>query len=100
VGYPTDEGIVDERDDQFDGDHRNVEAHVALVAIANRSSIANDPILRIPISKGMRSLCDRILDAGGTTGHARDPTSAALAGWVAFVREVTVEWLLDQRIAV
>lgn len=75
------------------------EAHVPLVAIANRSPIANDPVLRIPISDGMRTLCDRVLDASGATGHARDVASSALAGWVAFVREVTIEWLLDQRIS-
>lgn len=75
------------------------QAHVPLVAIANRSSIASDPALRIPISDGMRALCERILDAGGATGHLRDVASAALAGWVAFVREVIVEWLLDQRIS-
>jgi AcrR family transcriptional regulator len=75
------------------------QAHVPLVAIANRSSIASDPVLRIPISDGMRALCDRVLNASGATGHARDVASTALAGWVAFVRELTVEWLLDQRVS-
>jgi AcrR family transcriptional regulator len=75
------------------------ETHVPLVMVANRSSIAADPILRIPIADGMRSLCERALDASGATGHTRDIASAALAGWVAFVRDVTVEWLLDQRIS-
>ncbi|MBO0883419.1 MAG: hypothetical protein J2P17_24405 [Mycobacterium sp.] len=75
------------------------QARTPLVAIANRSSVANDPVLRIPISDGMRLLCDRVLDASGSTGPARDVASAALAGWVAFVRQVTVEWLLDQRIS-
>jgi AcrR family transcriptional regulator len=75
------------------------QAHAPLVTIANRSSIAMDPALRIPIAEGMRALCDRILDASGATGHARDVASAALAGWIAFVREITVEWLLDQRIS-
>lgn len=75
------------------------EAHVPLVLIANRSSIATDPALRLPIAEGMRTLCDRVLDASGATGHARDVASAALTGWIAFVREVTVEWLLDQRIS-
>lgn len=75
------------------------QTHAPLVAIANRSSIASDPVLRIPISDGMRLLCDRVLDASGSTGPARDVASAALAGWVAFVREITVEWLLDQRIS-
>jgi hypothetical protein len=75
------------------------QAHVPLVAIANRSSIASDPVLRIPMADGMRSLCDRVLDASGASGHARDVGSAAFVGWVAFVREVAVEWLLDQRIS-
>jgi len=75
------------------------EAHVPLVIVANRSSIATDPALRIPIAEGMRALCDRILDASGATGHAREVASAALTGWVAFIREITVEWLLGQRIS-
>jgi AcrR family transcriptional regulator len=32
------------------------QTHAPLVAIANRSSIASDPVLRIPISDGMRLL--------------------------------------------
>jgi AcrR family transcriptional regulator len=75
------------------------QAHVPLVVIANRSSIANDPVLRIPMADGMRSLCDRVLDASGVDGHDRDVASAALTGWVAFVREVTVEWLVGQRMS-
>jgi AcrR family transcriptional regulator len=75
------------------------EAHIPLVIIANRSSIATDPVLRAPIAEGMRTLCERILDAGGAAGHSRDIASAALAGWIAFVREMTVEWLLHQRIS-
>ena len=75
------------------------EAHAPLVMVANRSSLAADPILRIPIADGMRSLCDRVLDASGATGHAREIASAALVGWIAFVRETTVDWLLEQRIS-
>jgi hypothetical protein len=47
----------------------------------------------------MRALCDRVLDASGATGHAREVASAALTGWIAFIREITVEWLLGQRIS-
>jgi AcrR family transcriptional regulator len=75
------------------------QAHIPLVIIANRSSIATDPALRVPIAEGMRELCDRILDASGVTGHARDVASAALTGWIAFIREITVEWLLGKRIS-
>lgn len=74
-------------------------ANVALVMIANRSSIASDPVVRAPIAAGMRELCDRILDAGGVTGRTRHVAGAALAGWVAFVREMTVESLLQQNIS-
>lgn len=74
-------------------------ANVALVMIANRSSIASDPVVRAPIAEGMRELCDRVLDAGGVTGHTRDVAAAVLAGWIAFVREVTVESLLRQAIS-
>jgi AcrR family transcriptional regulator len=75
------------------------QAHIPLVIIANRSSIATDPALREPIAEGLRALCDRVLDASGLTGHARDVASAALTGWIAFIREITVEWLLGQRLS-
>lgn len=75
------------------------QAHVPLVMIANRSSIATDPALREPMAEGMRELCDRILDASGVTGHARDVASAALTGWVAFIREITVEWLSNKQLS-
>ncbi len=75
------------------------QTHVPLVMIANRSSIATDPALRIPIAEGMRSLCDRILDASGATGHSRAVASAALAGWIAYIREVAVEWLAGETIS-
>jgi AcrR family transcriptional regulator len=75
------------------------QAHIPLVIIANRSSIATDPALRVPMAEGMLELCDRILDASGVIGHARDVASAALTGWIAFIREITVEWLLGKRIS-
>ncbi len=74
-------------------------ANAALVMIANRSSIASDPVVRAPIAEGMRELCDRVLGAGGVTGHTRDVAAAALAGWIAFIREMTVESLLRPKIS-
>jgi hypothetical protein len=56
-------------------------------------------VVRAPIAEGMRALCDRILDAGGVTGHTRDVASAVLAGWIAFVREITVESLQRHEIS-
>lgn len=90
------------RDDVADALERHLsfyQDHAPLVMVANRSSIAHDPALRIPIADGMRLLCDRMLDASGATGHARDVASAALAGWIAFVREIAVEWLQAQRVS-
>jgi hypothetical protein len=75
------------------------QAHIPLVLIANRSSIVADPVLRLPIAEGMRNLCDLVLDAVAVTGHDRDVASVVLAGWIAFVREVTVEWLMNQKIS-
>lgn len=70
--------------------------HAPLVMIANRSAIASDPAVREPIADGMRILGDRILDSADATGHERDLAATALTGWIAFVREVTVEWLVQE----
>lgn len=75
------------------------EANVALVMIANRSPIATDPVVRVPIAEGMRTLCDGVLDAAGVKGRDRDVAATAMAAWIAFVREATVEWLLRKRIS-
>ncbi|WP_446223796.1 TetR/AcrR family transcriptional regulator [Nocardia sp. IBHARD005] len=73
--------------------------HAALVYIANRSAISTDPAVRGPVSDDLTAICTRILAACGATGRARDLAGAALAGWIAFVREVAIEWLLHQRIS-
>lgn len=75
------------------------EANVALVMIANRSPIATDPVIRVPIAEGMRALCDRVLDGAGVKSRDRDVAATAMAAWIAFVREATVEWLLRKRIS-
>jgi AcrR family transcriptional regulator len=75
------------------------QTHVPLVFIANRSAIAADPAVRGPVAADMTALCDRVLDACAATGHTRDLAGAALAGWIAFVREISIEWLLHQRIS-
>lgn len=72
--------------------------HAALVYIANRSAISTDPAVRGPVSDDLTAICSRILEACGATGRDRDLAGAALAGWIAFVREVAIEWLLHQRI--
>ena len=75
------------------------QAHIPLVFIANRSPIATDPAVRGPVAEDMTAICDRILDACAAEGHTRQLAAAALAGWIAFVREVSIEWLLHQTIS-
>lgn len=69
------------------------QAHTPLVLIANRSALAADPAVRGPVNADLETLCERILDACGATGHTREIASTALTGWIAFIREVCVEWL-------
>ncbi|MBF4997617.1 TetR/AcrR family transcriptional regulator [Nocardia sp. BSTN01] len=74
-------------------------AHIPLVLIANRTALAADPAVRGPVVEDLNALCERVLDACGATGHTREVAAAALAGWIAFIREVAVEWLAHQRIS-
>ena len=67
--------------------------HTPLVLIANRSALAADPAVRGPVNADLDALCERVLDACAATGHTREIASTALTGWIAFIREVCVEWL-------
>jgi AcrR family transcriptional regulator len=69
------------------------EQHAPLVFLANRGPIALDPVVREPITDDLNAMRARLLDAAGVKGHAREVASAGLAGWIALVREVAVEWL-------
>ena len=69
------------------------QQHAPLVMIANRSSIASDPAVRNSAAKDLAAMCAGILDACGATGHTRTIATAALAGWIAFIREATIVWL-------
>jgi AcrR family transcriptional regulator len=69
------------------------ERNAPLVLLANRSSIAYDPVVRAPVAAELNTMRDRVLDAAELTGHARAVASAGLVGWLALVREVAVEWL-------
>jgi len=69
------------------------EQHAPLVFLANRSEIALDPVVRQPITDDLNTMRERLLDAAGLTGHARAVASAGLVGWIAFVRDVAIEWL-------
>ncbi|MEU6560625.1 TetR/AcrR family transcriptional regulator [Nocardia nova] len=74
-------------------------AHLPLVLIANRSALATDPAVRDPVIADLHALCEQILDACAATGHRRDLAGTALRGWIAFIREVTIEWLAHEHIS-
>src|SRR5262249_11830206 len=78
---------------------RFYERNAPLVFIANRSEIAADPVIRQPISDDLNSMRQRLLDASGLSGRARDIASAGLAGWFAFIREVALEWLAHRKVS-
>lgn len=67
------------------------------VLTANRT-LAGDPLIQAIIDDELAALRARMLDAAGFTGHARDLASATLRAWLAFVREMCVEWLDQQTI--
>ncbi|RMI28361.1 TetR/AcrR family transcriptional regulator [Nocardia stercoris] len=73
-------------------------AHLPLVIIANRSSIARDPAVREPVERTFAGVCAAVLDAAGVTGRPRRLAEAAFTGWIAFVRETTLSAHLDRRI--
>jgi AcrR family transcriptional regulator len=68
-------------------------AHKQNILTANRGALAGDPTVQAIISDQLATLRDRMLDKLGHRGHARQVTSVALDGWLAFVRAVCVEWL-------
>ena len=65
------------------------------VLAANRT-LAGDPVIQAVIADELAVLRQRLVDASGLTKHARDLMSAALAGWLLFVRVLSVEWLATQ----
>jgi AcrR family transcriptional regulator len=69
------------------------ERNAPLVFLANRSSIAFDPVVRSSVTADMDIMRARVLDVATLTGHQRAVASAGLAGWIALVREVAIEWL-------
>lgn len=69
------------------------ETHRHNILTVNRGALAGDPAVQAIISDELLTLRNRLLEASGSTGHAREVTSMALDGWLAFVRAVCVEWL-------
>jgi AcrR family transcriptional regulator len=72
-------------------------ANARTILVANRGALSGDPQIQGIISAELGVLRQRMLDAGAVSGHERVIASTALAGWLAFVRAVCVEWLTDQK---
>lgn len=68
-------------------------AHRHNILTVNRGALAGDPAVQAIVSNELATLRSRLLDALDQHGHARKVASAALHGWLAFVRAVCVEWL-------
>jgi len=73
-------------------------ANARTVLVANRGALAGDPVIQNIISAELAALRKGMLDATGLRGHDRALASAALQGWLAFVRAVCVEWLAQRRL--
>jgi AcrR family transcriptional regulator len=74
-------------------------ANARTVVEANRGALAGDPAIQDIINTELSSLRQRILDAASLRGHERAMASTALHGWLAFVRVVCVDWLLDEKLS-
>jgi AcrR family transcriptional regulator len=74
-------------------------ANARTVVEANRGALAGDPAIQDIINTELSSLRQRILDAALLRGHERAMASTALHGWLAFVRVVCVDWLLDEKLS-
>lgn len=68
------------------------EANRNTVLAANRT-LAGDPVIQAIIGDELAELRRRMLDVTGLEGRPRDLASAAMMGWLVFVRAVCVEWL-------
>lgn len=71
-------------------------ANARTVLVANRGALAGDPTIQAIISDELGTIRQRMLAAIGLEDHQREVASAALAGWLSFVRTVCVEWLAHQ----
>jgi AcrR family transcriptional regulator len=71
-------------------------ANARTVLVANQGPLAGDPTIQAIISEELSVIRQRMLDAIGLHGPQRAVASAALAGWLSFVRAACVEWLAQQ----
>jgi AcrR family transcriptional regulator len=71
-------------------------ANARTLLVANRGALSGDPVIQAIISGELAELRARMVDAFGFTEPQRARASMVLNGWLAFVRVVCVEWLLEQ----
>lgn len=91
--FDSPEPLADQVRVSLEAHYAFYERHAPLVMIANRSEISSDPIVRDPVMADLNLIRHRLLDAAGIEGHSRAVASAGLAGWIALIREVGIEWL-------
>ncbi|OBF80860.1 hypothetical protein A5791_07210 [Mycobacterium sp. 852002-51163_SCH5372311] len=65
----------------------------------NRGALAGDPVIQAIIAEELAMVAQRILDATGLHGHARQVAAVAVHGWLVFVRAICVEWVESQTIS-
>ncbi|MBB5959762.1 AcrR family transcriptional regulator [Saccharothrix tamanrassetensis] len=73
-------------------DYFAANSHVVLAA--NRE-LAGDPVVQAVIADEFAVLRRRLLDATGLEGRPREVVSAAVTGWLVFVRTLCVDWLAN-----
>ncbi|MEU8917029.1 TetR/AcrR family transcriptional regulator [Streptomyces nigrescens] len=79
-----------------------LDAHIDYFA-ANRNTVlaanrvlAGDPVIQTVITDELTELRRRLLDSTGLGDGPGEPVSAALMGWLVFVRTLCVDWLTHQ----
>jgi len=97
VEFPDDAPMADQVIAGLDAHIDFFAANARTVLVANQGPLAGDPAIQAIISEELAAIRQRMLDAIGLQGHQRAVASAALAGWLSFVRTVCVEWLAQQR---
>ncbi|OBA84502.1 hypothetical protein A9W99_01145 [Mycobacterium sp. 1164966.3] len=65
----------------------------------NRGALAGDPVIQAIIAEELAMVAQRILDATGLHGYARQVAAVAVHGWLVFVRAICVEWVESQTIS-
>jgi AcrR family transcriptional regulator len=65
----------------------------------NRGALAGDPVIQAIIADELAVVAQRILNATGLIGHARQVAAVGIHGWLVFVRAVCVECVESQSIS-